>query len=62
VLLAQGQVYHGDPAEYKIAQERSQAATAATVLDAAARWISKGDYTLTVRAGQTRHRSRGAGR
>jgi zinc protease len=48
VLLAQGQVYHGNPAEYKIAQERSQAATAASVLEAARRWISKGDYTLTV--------------
>jgi len=48
VLLAQGQVYHDNPAEYKIAQERTQSATPESVLAAARRWIAKGDYTLTV--------------
>jgi len=48
VILAQGQVYRGDPAAYKIDLERTANATAARVLAAARKWISKGDYTLTV--------------
>ncbi|TLY53427.1 MAG: insulinase family protein [Gammaproteobacteria bacterium] len=48
VILAQSQVYLGDPAAYKKDLERTAAATPATVLAAARKWIAKGDYTLTV--------------
>ncbi len=48
VILAQSQVYLGDPAAYKKDLERSAAATPASVLEAARKWIAKGDYTLTV--------------
>jgi zinc protease len=48
VILAQSQVYLGDPAAYKRDLERTATATPAAVLDAARKWISKGDYTLTV--------------
>lgn len=48
VILAQGQVYLGDPAAYKKNLGRIAAATPASVLDAARRWIGRGDYTLTV--------------
>jgi predicted Zn-dependent peptidase len=48
VILAQSQVYLGDPAAYKKDLERAAAATPASVLDAARKWIAKGDYTLTV--------------
>ena len=47
-VLAESQVYRGDPAAYKIDLERIQAATPATVKAAANRWIARGDYTLTV--------------
>ncbi|HQV50168.1 MAG TPA: pitrilysin family protein [Dokdonella sp.] len=47
-VLAESQVYRGDPAAYKIDLERIQNATPEQVRDAAARWIAKGDYTLTV--------------
>ncbi len=50
-FLAEGQVYQNDPNAYKIDFARMDAATPATVLAAAKRWISKGDYTLTVRPG-----------
>ena len=48
VILAQSQVYLGDPAAYKKDLERAAAATPASVLAAARKWIAKGDYTLTV--------------
>ncbi len=47
-VLAESQVYRGDPAAYKIDLERIQSATPETVKAAASRWIAKGDYTLTV--------------
>jgi zinc protease len=47
-VLAESQVYGGDPAAYKIDLERIQTATAESVKAAANRWIAKGDYTLTV--------------
>jgi zinc protease len=47
-VLAESQVYGGDPAAYKIDLERIQTATSETVKAAANRWITKGDYTLTV--------------
>ena len=48
VILAQSQVYRGDPAAYKVDLDRTQAATTESVLAAAKKWVSKGDYTLTV--------------
>jgi len=47
-ILAEGQVYRGDPGAYKTDLSRLEAATPATVLAAAKQWLSKGDYTLTV--------------
>ncbi|MGE5145464.1 MAG: M16 family metallopeptidase, partial [Candidatus Eiseniibacteriota bacterium] len=48
VILAQGQVYRGDPGAYKVDLQRIADATPASVLAAAKKWIAKGDYTLTV--------------
>jgi zinc protease len=48
VILAEGQVYRNDPEAYKKDLERSQAATIASVKAASDKWLSKGDYTLTV--------------
>ena len=47
-VLAESQVYRGDPAAYKIDLERIQKATPESVKAAANRWLAKGDYTLTV--------------
>jgi predicted Zn-dependent peptidase len=47
-ILAEGQVYRGDPAAYKTDLARIEAATPASVLAAAKKWIAQGDYTLTV--------------
>jgi len=47
-ILAEGQVYRGDPGAYKGDFARMDAATPASVLAAAKKWISKGDYTLVV--------------
>ena len=47
-ILAEGQVYRGDPGAYKDDLARFEAATPASVLGAARKWIAKGDYTLTV--------------
>jgi predicted Zn-dependent peptidase len=47
-ILAEGQVYRGDPGAYKTDFARLDAATPATVLAAAKKWIAQGDYTLTV--------------
>jgi zinc protease len=48
VILAEGQVYRGDPAAYQGDLARMDAATPAAVLAAARHWIAQGDYTLTV--------------
>ncbi|MEO7432937.1 MAG: pitrilysin family protein [Dokdonella sp.] len=47
-ILAEGQVYRGDPGAYKIDLARIDSATPASVLAAAKQWIARGDYTLTV--------------
>jgi len=47
-ILAEGQVYRGDPGAYKTDLQRIESATSASVLAAANKWIAKGDYTLTV--------------
>ncbi|MEO8010681.1 MAG: insulinase family protein, partial [Dokdonella sp.] len=47
-VLAESQVYRGDPAAYKVDLDRIQAATPESVKAAANRWIARGDYTLTV--------------
>ncbi len=47
-VLAESQVYRGDPAAYRVDLERIQAATSESVKAAANRWIARGDYTLTV--------------
>ncbi|HET9033237.1 MAG TPA: pitrilysin family protein [Dokdonella sp.] len=47
-VLAESQVYRGDPAAYKIDLEIIQKATPESVKAAANRWIARGDYTLTV--------------
>ena len=51
VYLATGQVYLNDPGFYKIDFARIDAATSASVLAAANKWIAKGDYTLLVKPG-----------
>ncbi|MFK2878231.1 M16 family metallopeptidase [Rhodanobacter hydrolyticus] len=48
VILAEGQVYRGDPAAYKKDLDRANAATPASVKAAADEWLAKGDYRLTV--------------
>ena len=50
-ILAQGQVYRDDPAAYKTDFARLDAATPDGVRAAANKWISRGDYTLTVKPG-----------
>jgi predicted Zn-dependent peptidase len=47
-ILAEGQVYRDDPAAYRTDLARIEAATPASVLAAARKWIARGDYTLTV--------------
>ncbi|MBB3226333.1 putative Zn-dependent peptidase [Luteibacter sp. Sphag1AF] len=47
-LLASGQVYRNDPSAYKKDIQRSDDATIATVLAASRKWLTKGDYTLTI--------------
>ncbi len=47
-VLAESQVFRGDPAAYKLDLDRIQQATPETVKAAANRWLAKGDYTLTV--------------
>ncbi len=49
VVLAEGQVYRGDPSAYRTDLARLQAATPATVLAAAQRWLARGDHTLLVK-------------
>jgi predicted Zn-dependent peptidase len=47
-ILAEGQVFRGDPGAYKTDLARIEAATPAAVREAANRWIARGDYTLIV--------------
>ncbi len=47
-ILASGQVFHGDPAEYKIRTKLIQSATAAEVQAAAKQWLSDGVFVLEV--------------
>ena len=46
--LAEGQVYRNDPAAFKKDLARVEALSAADVKAAATRWLTKGDYRLTV--------------
>ncbi len=48
-VLAQGEVYAGDPAAYKKALAQVQAAKPEDLRDAAARWLTGGVFTLEVR-------------
>jgi predicted Zn-dependent peptidase len=47
-LLAQGQLYRGDPGAWKTDLARAESATPESVRAAARKWIANGDYTLTV--------------
>ncbi len=47
-VLAQGQVYGGSPEAYKTRLQRVRQATVKQVWDAARRWLSDGQYVLTV--------------
>ena len=47
-ILAQGMVYGGTPGHYKTQLERVDAATAASLQETAAAWLSDGDYVLEV--------------
>jgi len=51
-VLAQGQLYHGDPGAYLKQFNEFMAATPASVTAAANRWVARGDYTLTVVPGK----------
>ena len=46
--LARNQVFHGDPAHYKVSLKRAQQATAEDLRSAANRWLSDGVYILEV--------------
>jgi zinc protease len=47
-ILAQGQVYMGDPESYKTSLQRVLSATPAAVKSAAGRWLDDGVYILSV--------------
>lgn len=47
-VLAECQVFHGDPGCFRKAFAAIDAATPAQVRDVARRWLGQGDYTLTV--------------
>ena len=51
-ILAEGQLYQGDPAAYLKDFDALVAATPASVKASANRWIARGDYTLTVTPGK----------
>src|SRR5262249_31107254 len=62
-VLAEGQVYDGDPASYRTSLKRMQLATAADVKSAAVDWLSDGGYILDVMPfGDFATTERGAGR
>jgi predicted Zn-dependent peptidase len=48
VILAEGQVYRGNPGAYRLDLARADAATPASVKAAADHWLSRGDYLFTV--------------
>ncbi|HET7929871.1 MAG TPA: pitrilysin family protein [Rhodanobacteraceae bacterium] len=52
VTLAEGQVYRDDPGAWKQDYDITMAATPAEVKAAADKWLSRGDYTLTVVPGK----------
>jgi zinc protease len=47
-ILAEGQIYRGDPGAYQRDFARADAATPASVKAAADTWLTRGDYVLTV--------------
>ena len=47
-ILAQNQVYFGDPAHYKTTLKRVREATAQNLLSTAKQWLSDGVYILEV--------------
>lgn len=47
-VLAEGEVFRGDPAAYRQDLQRCAEATPAAVRDAARRWLARGDHTLLV--------------
>jgi predicted Zn-dependent peptidase len=51
-ILAEGQLYQGDPAAYLKDFNEFMAATPASVTAVANKWIARGDYTLTVTPGK----------
>ncbi len=51
-ILAQGQLYHDNPAQYLKDFNELMAATPASVKATANKWIAKGDFTLTVAPGK----------
>ncbi len=51
-ILAQGQLYHGNPGQYLKDFGELMAGTPESVKAVANRWIAKGDYTLTVVPGK----------
>jgi predicted Zn-dependent peptidase len=52
VTLAEGQVYRDDPGAWKKDYDITMAATPSEVKAAADKWLSKGDYTLTIVPGK----------
>jgi predicted Zn-dependent peptidase len=48
VILAEGQIYRGDPGAYKQDLQRVATSSVVGVKAAANKWLSKGDYLLTV--------------
>ena len=51
-ILAEGQLYHGDPGQYLKDFNELMTATPASVKAVSNKWIAKGDYTLTVVPGK----------
>jgi zinc protease len=47
-LLAEGQVFHGDPNAWKTSYERVLAATPANLTAAGRQWLTDGSYSLNV--------------
>jgi zinc protease len=51
-ILAEGQLYQGDPGAYLKDFDALMAATPASVRASAGKWIARGDYTVTVTPGK----------
>ena len=47
-LLAQNEIYQGDPAFYKVTLSRMNSATPKDLLDAAKTWLTDGEYVLDI--------------